>query len=125
MEDADDQPQSSESAAIPAEDEIMSKATKLIRCVRSLVHTTNLEMGMPVSSIQEDIAQRRVEWREQRMQMRQMLRGGIGLGEVEEIAGQHEAEEESRPECVCNFKEIMGGKSSNFCGRLPWCQFCT
>mmetsp|Transcript_15043 Transcript_15043/g.27218 ORF Transcript_15043/g.27218 Transcript_15043/m.27218 type:complete len:324 (-) Transcript_15043:106-1077(-) len=91
-----------DSADIPAEDEIMSKATKLIRRVRTLVHATNFEMGMGSLPVREDdITQRRAERRAQRTQTRQMLRGGIGSGEVEEIMGQQEQQEaieESRPE---------------------------
>lgn len=88
-----------DSADIPAEDEIMSKATKLIRRVRTLVHATNFEMGMGAMPVREDdIAQRRNERRAQRLQAKQMLRGGIGSGEVEENVGQEQAIEESRPD---------------------------
>lgn len=64
-------------ADIPAEDEVMSQAAKLVRRVRSLVHATDPAANTDM---------RRKTRRENRIRERMMLRaGGIGNGQVEEV----------------------------------------
>ncbi|KAL7528147.1 hypothetical protein ACHAWF_007769 [Thalassiosira exigua] len=107
-----------ESAELPADDEVMSKAAKLVRRVRSLVYATNDELGRPGSPRREEIVhrmtRRRDEKNEQELLRRRQVRidrrkkmrragklgmpGGEGelLVRVGEIAGRElEAEAEA------------------------------
>jgi hypothetical protein len=77
------------SAEIPADDELMSKAAKLVRRVRSLVYATNNEIGAHEARKQTEIVQRRRADERIRVKRRMM-----GLDQEEEDEEQIMMDEE-------------------------------